>query len=214
MKDLSCCKIFLIRHGETEWNVQQRLQGEKDIPLNSTGKQQAESLREKLSHIQFHAAYSSDLSRALETAEIVLGKKQIPITKTPSLRETKLGAWEGTTIQDFRSWLTENNLLNQHYPREEFLNQKIAHDVESVAEVFLRAFGFIVSRASEHPGETVLMTAHGGVIASICNHLEFKQGCRWRASNCGWIEMHVYPDGSIQLVDKEGVILTEEVTVL
>ena len=208
------CKIFLVRHGETEWNVQQRLQGEKDIPLNENGKQQARSLLEKFSHVIFDAAYSSDLERAFETAEIVLSRHQIPIHKTRDLRETKLGRWEGVTVTDYRQWLKENNLLSQHLALQEFVTQKIGDDVESVAEVFQRASNFIRSRAPHHAGQTVLMTAHGGVINSIMNLLEFKQGHRWRASNCGWIELEVHADGTIHILNKNGVVQTEEVTVL
>lgn len=213
MKEHTCCKVYLIRHGETEWNAEQRLQGEQDIPLNSKGKEQAANLREKLFHIPFSAAYSSDLSRAHETAEIILNEREIPITTSPSLRETKLGPWEGVTIPDFKAWLSENNLLNKDYPQDKFLNQKLGDNVESVAEVYHRATSFIISRSVEHSGETILMAAHGGVIGSILHHHEFTQGCRWKATNCSWIEMHVYPDGKLEVVNKEGVISTVESTV-
>jgi broad specificity phosphatase PhoE len=104
--------------------------------------------------------------------------------------------------------------MNQHFALQEFVTQKIGDDVESVAEVFQRATDFIRSRAAQHSGENVLMTAHGGVINSIMNHLEFKQGHRWRAGNCGWIEMEVLADGTIRILSKNGVVQTEELTVL
>ena len=91
-------RIYLARHGQTDWNVEGRTQGGTDIPLNATGRQQAERLKTRLAGIQFDAAYMSALSRSRETAEIVHGK--IPLTTLPSLGERRFGKFEGKLTKD------------------------------------------------------------------------------------------------------------------
>src|SRR5665647_2476119 len=91
----SFCDIYLIRHGQTQWNVEGRLQGHTDIPLNEEGEKRALKLKEKLEGIKFSAFFSSDLSRANKTAEIVTGLQKMEIVKTPDLRERSMGKWEG-----------------------------------------------------------------------------------------------------------------------
>jgi broad specificity phosphatase PhoE len=91
-------RIYLARHGQTDWNVEGRTQGGTDIPLNATGRQQAERLKTRLAGIQFDAAYMSALSRSRQTAEIVHG--QVPLTTLPGLGERRFGKFEGRLTKD------------------------------------------------------------------------------------------------------------------
>ncbi len=91
--------ILLVRHGQTKWNLQQRLQGHKNSPLTAKGQQQARAVRHALQKFTISKAYSSPLPRALQTAEIITAKKHIPITLAADLKEIRLGPWEGMTKQ-------------------------------------------------------------------------------------------------------------------
>ena len=109
-------RIYLARHGQTDWNVEGRTQGGRDIPLNATGRQQAERLKMRLAGIQFDAAYMSALSRSRQTAEIVHG--QVPLTALPALGERRFGKFEGQLTKDPQSgpefdrriWIPDDSL--------------------------------------------------------------------------------------------------------
>jgi len=88
-------RLILVRHGLTEWNQASRYQGHQDVPLSDLGRVQAARLRARLGGEEITAAYSSDLSRARETAEIALAGRAVPLQVTPALREISFAAWEG-----------------------------------------------------------------------------------------------------------------------
>ena len=88
-------QIFLIRHGQTDWNIQRRLQGHTDIPLNEKGRAQSRALKNVLAPLEIDAFMTSDLSRAIETAEIARAHPEIPLIQNSGLRETSLGEAEG-----------------------------------------------------------------------------------------------------------------------
>ena len=89
--------IILVRHGETEWNLQNRLQGHKNSPLTLNGKKQALAVNKALSRFEINAAYTSPLKRAADTAEIILEGRNIQAIKLNNLKEIFLGPWEGKT---------------------------------------------------------------------------------------------------------------------
>src|SRR5215467_14607337 len=89
--------LLLVRHGETDWNADGRLQGQTDRPLSDFGRRQARQLAEELDGEQFEAIYSSDLARARETAEIVSERRGLAVRLDPDLREKDWGNWEGLT---------------------------------------------------------------------------------------------------------------------
>src|SRR4051794_38680024 len=89
--------IYLIRHGETDWNVQERFQGHTDIPLNENGRSQARQLIAVCRHHKIEAILSSDLSRALETAQIIAAQLEIKVFQNAGLREANLGKAQGLT---------------------------------------------------------------------------------------------------------------------
>ena len=93
-------KIFLIRHGEVEWNRRATYMGSTDLPLNSQGRLQADRLADRLETEDISAVYSSDLSRARETAEIIAGRIRLPIQITPEIREIDYGEWDGVPEAD------------------------------------------------------------------------------------------------------------------
>src|SRR5512139_3968790 len=90
-------RVCIIRHGETDWNVDKRIQGHTDIPLNETGRAQALAMAFNAAHQRFHAIYSSDLARALETARVLAQREGQEVKPLPALRERHFGVFQGMT---------------------------------------------------------------------------------------------------------------------
>jgi broad specificity phosphatase PhoE len=138
---------LLVRHGETDWNADGRLQGQTDRPLSDFGRQQARRLADELATEEFEAIYSSDLGRARETAEIVGARLELPVALDPDLREKDWGTWEGLTAVE-----------RDHV---EFAGET----TEAHQERMLRALQRIAER---HPGDgSVLVVTHGGSMRRI-----------------------------------------------
>jgi broad specificity phosphatase PhoE len=134
--------LLLVRHGETDWNAEGRLQGQTDRPLSEFGRRQARQLAEELADDAFEAVYASDLARARETAEIVGTRLGLPVVLDPDLREKDWGNWEGLTAVE--------------RDRVEFVGES----TEAHQERILRALRRISER---HPGEgRILVVTHGG----------------------------------------------------
>ena len=94
--------IYIVRHGETEWNAEGRIQGHTDIGLSDWGREQARAIARRLAGVPFAVAYSSDMSRTRDTARIILGERDIPLHSVPELREYHKGVFEGLTVQQYR----------------------------------------------------------------------------------------------------------------
>lgn len=146
--------ILLARHGETDWNLEGRFQGHADPPLNETGRAQARELAERLRGIEVDVVYSSDLRRALETAEIVAARKELRVTVDPGLREIDVGSWSGLT----RAQIEERFRPGEH------------HDGETREEHLARILEAVERIARAHPGERVLIVSHGGSLRALRRH--------------------------------------------
>jgi len=152
-------RLIAVRHGETAWNVDTRLQGHQDIGLNDKGWWQARRLAQALAHEPIAAIYSSDLARAWRTAqEIALGRG-LPLKSEPRLRERAFGHFEGRTFLDIEQALPEQAARWRKRDPEfapeggESLRQFRTRVTEAVGEL-----------ADRHPGQQVLLVAHGGVM--------------------------------------------------
>lgn len=159
---MSSTTIYLIRHGETDWNLQQRYQGQQDIPLNATGIKQAQAIADKLNGKSFKALYSSDLKRAMQTAEEIAKKVNLPITTYDALREINQGDWEGQFIKDVLKKQGEQ-------VRAVYMNPYTARKPggESIAEVAERVYRCLDFLSEEHDNETIIVVSHGLAIATI-----------------------------------------------
>lgn len=153
-------RILLARHGETEWNAIRRVQGWTDIPLSEKGQTQAEALARRLSRTPLAAVYSSDLSRAAQTAAPVAARQGLTVQTVPDLREKGFGEWEGLTQTD----------LERDYP-DLWHRYHVARDLEALVpggetwpQVQARLSGVLRRILAAHPGpeETVLLVGHGG----------------------------------------------------
>jgi len=162
-------RIFLIRHGETNWNKEGRFQGQIDIPLNENGKDQASKTSEYLRNISFNKAFSSSMHRPYETAQIILqNNKNLKIEKIDSLVEISHGLWEGKLEVEIREkW--PSLLKNWHDKPEEVIMPE-GESIKDVSGRSVEAFDKIC--LSQKDNDLSLLVAHDAVNKTlICNIL-------------------------------------------
>jgi broad specificity phosphatase PhoE len=155
-------RLICVRHGETAWNHDLRLQGQTDTELSDFGRAQARRLAERLAGEELAAAYSSDLSRCLETAEIVLAGRGIRLTLMPELREINLGDWQGHTVAELRQLMPAELERVWANPLDE-----APRGGETRRELQSRIVGAIGSIAAQHPDGPVLVVSHGGALRAL-----------------------------------------------
>ncbi len=156
-------RIVAVRHGETAWNVEARIQGQLDIGLNDRGHWQARRVGEALAGEPVSAVYSSDLQRAWHTAERIAEAAGARLHPEPGLRERRFGKFEGRTFQEIEREWPEHAL---HWRR------RVPHWTppeggESLQVLRERVGGTIHRLAAQHPGELIVLVAHGGVLDAL-----------------------------------------------
>jgi len=152
-------RIIAIRHGETAWNVLTRVQGQLDIPLNDTGRWQAQRLRLAVADESPAAVYSSDLQRASETAQSVAHAAGVQVRPDSALRERSFGVFEGYTFQEIeRRWPDQSLRWRQRDP--DFGPE----GGETLREFYARCVSAASRLAAAHAGQTIVLVAHGGVM--------------------------------------------------
>lgn len=155
-------RICLVRHGETEWNAERRIQGQIDIGLNATGQRQASAAGRWLKRAGIIALYSSDLQRAWATALAVGGEIGLTPVPAPEMRERCYGIFQGLTYAEAQQRYPEG------YAAFEGRNADYAFENgESLQTMFNRVTGKLKEIATAHPGETVAVVLHGGVLDVI-----------------------------------------------
>lgn len=152
----------MVRHGETDWNVEKRIQGHIDISLNATGLEQAEATAAGLVGHRFDVAYSSDLDRAWQTAQTIGIRQGLEVRRAPGLRERHYGVLQGLTTAE----------IAVRYPKSyaHYLARTPEHDFrsgESLVDFAARIVAAVERLAADHPGRTMLLVSHGGVL-DIC----------------------------------------------
>ncbi|MCB9097958.1 MAG: histidine phosphatase family protein [Anaerolineales bacterium] len=154
--------LYLIRHGETPWNVEGRYQGQFDPPLTENGFRQAQVTAEALSVLKFDAIYSSDLARAKLTAEALADKLNLPIHLDERLREIHQGEWQGVLIGDIRAGWPEaiNGWESDPWRRS-------PPGGETLPQLQDRVFTAIDDIAARHPNGTVALFTHKLPIALL-----------------------------------------------
>ncbi|TCS33524.1 putative phosphoglycerate mutase [Paucimonas lemoignei] len=160
-------EILLIRHGETDWNTERRLQGHLDVALNAEGVRQAQALGQALRGEALDAIFSSDLSRARQTAEAIAAGRGVPVQIESGLRERCYGAFEGLRHDDIR----------QRYPEAYAAWQARELDArmppgersgETLREFSARAVGALVGLVVARQWRRIAVVSHGGVLDCIC----------------------------------------------
>lgn len=162
-------EIVLIRHGETSWNVDRRLQGHIDIALNARGLRQAAALGQALRGEKFDAIIASDLQRAVQTAQAVAQWQALPVLQEQGLRERCYGAFEGL----------QHSEIHARYPQEYAAWQARELDAmlpagarigESFHHFYQRVIACILACAGQHAGRKIALVAHGGVLECAYRH--------------------------------------------
>ena len=161
-------RLYLTRHGQTEWNTQKKMQGWEDSPLTSQGIHEAKLLGDKIGEIHLDCVYSSDALRALSTSDLIIGNRNIPTNKTPALREINLGIWEGMTFDEIKSKYPEQFKVFWNKP-ELF----IPEGGESFSQVQSRAIDFISREIiSQYTDGNFLLVCHTVIIKVILAYYE------------------------------------------
>ncbi len=154
-------RILAIRHGETAWNVDTRIQGHLDIPLNDSGLQQARCLAQALAERdELHAIYASDLSRAHVTAQTIAGQIGLSVTPHPGLRERAFGDFQGRTFAEIEAEQPQEAL---HW-RKRSPEWTPPGEGESLTVLRERVLTTVNELAARHVGQQIALVAHGGVM--------------------------------------------------
>lgn len=156
---MKATRLCIVRHGETDWNVQRRIQGQIDIPLNAVGRAQAEAAAVSLAGCRFDAVYSSDLVRSWQTAVAIADGRALPLLPMPGLRERHYGLMQGLTGAEAAECQPGIHAV--------YSARDLDHDLgggESLREFAGRVHQTLVDLAESHPGGCLLLVAHGGVL--------------------------------------------------
>lgn len=188
-------RLFLVRHGVTEWNHDGRYQGQIDAPLSAKGRLQAAAIRERLRDEPFTSCYTSTLQRARVTAEIILEEHFCPLEQTADLNEMYYGAWEGLLrseiIERFPEDWARHGADPLRYPPT---------DGESRADFARRVERAMTAIARAQRDATVLVVAHGGSIRAVVGTalgLPMEAWRKLRMDNASLTILEVYEDGGV-----------------
>lgn len=158
-------RLCVVRHGETAWNAEGRVQGQLDVPLSEVGHAQSRAVAQALAGEKFHALYSSDLVRVRQTAAPAASRLGLQMRCDPALRERHYGVFQGLTYAECK---TSRPL---DYAR--FKAKELHYDFgsgESLAAFNARVLRFIDLLLERHRGESVLVFTHGGVLEMLYRH--------------------------------------------
>jgi len=186
-------RILAIRHGETLWNVDSRIQGHLNIGLNDTGRWQAERLGMALKDEPITAIYASDLSRAHDTALAVSRHTGVPVQPEPGLRERSFGEFEGRTFAEIETELPEQ--AKRWRQRDPSFTPAGG---ESLLMLEARVLSVAARLAAQHPGEQIALFAHGGVIDILyraATRLDLQAARTWTLGNTAINRLLWSPEG-------------------
>ena len=156
-------RLLLIRHAQTEWNIQRRFQGHGDSPITEEGQEQLQRLKSRLAGLEFDVVYSSDLRRTMETSKMLSGKQRV---KEPRLRERGVGILEGLNLEQ---------IMAEHAEAfRAFRSGDKDHQIEggeSLQNALNRAWTFLEEMPEKHPGAELAAVSHAGLIRLICKQI-------------------------------------------
>lgn len=185
-------RLYIIRHGETDWNKEKKIQGHTDIPLNEYGRHLAEETAEGMKEIPIDLCFTSPLLRAKETAQIVLGDRKIPVTEEPRIMEIGFGAFEGkeSSTEEFRKFFSDT----AHYAAPE--------DGETVLQLYERTGSFLkeILGREDLKEKRILISTHGAAMTALLNRI------RGNVSVDQFWKEEVPPNCAVTTVDVEGQI--------
>lgn len=162
-------KLYITRHGQTEWNLEGRIQGQKDSKLTELGETQAKWLGEKLNEVNIDVIVSSSSGRAVQTAEIIRGDREIKIIYNDNLKEIGLGEWEGQLHTE----------IKEHSPEEQRNFWEFPHlykpcGGETFSQVITRASKEVEKIISKYEGKNILIVTHAITLKSLITYFRKK----------------------------------------
>jgi len=191
-------RLILVRHGETAWNVEARLQGQLDIPLNPRGLEQARLTAEALAHDAPDLVISSDLSRARQTAEAIAAHTGRPLQTDPALRERHFGLYQGMTHGEVSArWPEDAVRWRSRDP-----DFRPGGEGESLRMFHARCVDALMRIGQAHAGRTVVVVAHGGVLDCLyraASRVEIDAPRSWSLDNAA-INRLLYTSSGLTLV--------------
>jgi probable phosphoglycerate mutase len=193
MLEARVTRIVAIRHGETAWNVATRIQGQLDVPLNDTGRWQARRVALAVVQEGIEAVYSSDLARAYETAQSVAAGAGVAIVTDAGLRERGFGDFEGFTYRE----------VQERWPEQSERWRRRDPDFSPAGGETLRLFydrcvQTATRLAAAHPGQTIALVAHGGVMDCLyraATRLDLQAPRSWQLGNASINRLLYTPQG-------------------
>jgi 2,3-bisphosphoglycerate-dependent phosphoglycerate mutase len=190
-------RVLLIRHGETDWNLETRLQGHTDVPLNARGRDQAARLRQALVGETLDAVYSSDLQRALHTAHAVADATGAPLVIDTGLRERAFGCFEGLSLAEVQArWPGPAQRWRRRDPA-------FGPDGgETLQDFYDRSLAAAERLVAAHPGGSIALVAHGGVLDTLyraATRIALDAPRSWRSGNAA-INRLLYGSSGFTLV--------------
>ena len=173
-KDKETLKLYIVRHGETEWNVIKRFQGQLNTPLTEKGMEKLRKTGKKLENVLFDEVYTSELGRTVASAEIILNEnrgyknKKLELKKLAELNEVYFGVWQGLTYEEvFLKYPEEAN--NYFYNVKNYKAENVeAENLKDALERFLKGINKILNR---HKSGNILVVTHGTVLEMFMNYV-------------------------------------------
>jgi broad specificity phosphatase PhoE len=187
-------KLYFVRHGETEWNRERRAQGHALVALSEIGRIQAERVARSLAALPINTVLSSDLPRAIETAEAIARPHGIEITGVEALRERHVGIFQGLTWEE----------IGERHPDLRMavfgLAGEQAEGGESTQDLWDRMAAYLDRLRDEPPTGDAVIVSHGGALRAAFGHLlgmNIEKIWRLRVDNCSISEFEIFPEGAI-----------------
>ena len=167
-------KIYVVRHGQTNYNIANKVCGKSDVELTDLGKQQAKKASEQLQDVSLDLIFASPLKRAYTTAKIINENHQLPIHQDQRIQEINFGKFEGVVNNEEFQYYKQNHAL--HYPKG-----------ESLFQVVHRVYSFLEELEKNYPDKNILVVCHGGIVRVIHSYfydMTNKDLMTWLPQNC------------------------------
>lgn len=205
-------KIYFVRHGETDWNKERKIQGQVDIPLNEFGRHLARETAKGLRDVPFDVCFTSPLGRARETAQIILQGRDVPILEDKRILEMNFGVLEGKCCSK-EGWDVPDSFQMFFDDPVHYQAPEGGEDFQAVRERTGDFLNWLFAQ-EQYRDSTVLVTTHGAAMAGLLNNLKKKSLAEYWGvgvhKNCGVTEVDV-TDGRIDIISENKVYYTDVV---
>lgn len=197
-------KLYLVRHGETDWNKKRKIQGQVDIPLNDFGRSLAVKTAAGLKGVPFAVCYSSPLGRALETAELILAGRDVPVLTDERIGEMAFGEWEGKCCSK-EGWELPERFQAFFDDPEHYEPTEKGEDFAAVRDRVGEFLSWLCAQNKYRDGN-ILITTHGAALAGMLNYMKKKPLAEYWGQgvhkNCAVTEVEVSDDGAYRILSE------------